>query len=176
MRQQQAARTPKKSSAISVTNRRPCVRCPNAEQTVVAQRRLDGVLIEPPLPQTCDASASTQTTAVIQSRYRLQTLLSPYKFALPAGTHSFYARLINRKTGRDEQMCRLRYNVVVRQCPDYRPHDQFVRIRCDLGNIWGSRCQLTCRGNRYMGQIPATTVYCNTDLEWVGEEPQCKGH
>lgn len=173
--QQQKPRNAAIKSAPHSTSRRPCARCPNADQIVIAQRRLDGVLIEPPVPQPCDATAPSQSVAIVQARYRLQTLMAPYKFALPAGEHSIYARLINRKTGLDEQMCRLRYTVIVRQCADYRPRDQFVRVRCDLGNVWGSRCQLTCRGNKVMSQVPATTVYCNDDLEWTGDEPQCKG-
>lgn len=150
-------------------NRRVCVKCP-PELTVVAQRRLDGVLIEPPAPVACGGPASPYNNFV-QTTYEVQSLFGSNHFVLPTGSHSLYARIINKNTGLDERMCQLKYKVIVRECIPYRVRSRRVKAKCDLGSIWGSQCTLTCRNEarRYAG----TMVYCNDDLEWIGKEPTC---
>lgn len=149
--------------------RRVCVKCP-PELTVVAQRRLDGVLIELPSPVACGGPASPQSHFV-HATYEVQSLFGSHHFVLPAGAHSFYGRIVNKNTGLDERLCHLKYKVIVRECVPYRPRNRRVKAKCDLGSIWGSQCTLTCRNEarRYAG----TMVYCNDDLEWIGQEPNC---
>ena len=142
-----------------------CVRCPQ-EKTVIAQKRLDGVLIEPPAATSC-----VDNKPFSQAQYQVQTLFDQYMFILPEGNHKFIAKIFNMLTKEEEKLCSLKYKVIVRQCAPYRMKNTKLRIKCDLGNIWGSICTFSCKNKGIVShQIP---VICDDDLEWTGHEPTC---
>lgn len=135
---------------------------------MIAQKRLDGVLIEPPPALSC---VTHQPYA--RSIFELQTLFGPKLFfVLPQGTHSLIGKIINKKTGKEEMKCSLKYKVIVRKCTKYQlmnTHDLY--IKCDLDNIWGSKCTFSCKDGG--GLSHESPVVCGDDLNWSGEEPFC---
>lgn len=144
-----------------------CVKCP-PENTVIAQRRLDGVLIEPPAALTCNTNQPYS-----RALFEIETLFGPkFLFVLPQGTHSFIGIIRNGKTGALEQTCLLKYKVIIRQCIRYRPKNWDLKSTCDLGSIWGSECTFTCKnGGSPSHQEP---IVCGDDLTWTGDEPTCE--
>lgn len=144
-----------------------CVKCP-FDRTVIAQKRLDGVLIEPPPALSC---VTNQPFA--KSVFEVYTLFGPqFFFVLPQGTHQLIGKIINKKTGKEEMKCTLKYKVVVRKCSKYQlinPRD--LQVKCDLDNIWGSRCTFSCKnGGELSHEKP---VICGDNLNWYGDEPVC---
>lgn len=144
-----------------------CVKCP-FDRTVIAQKRLDGVLIEPPPALSCLTNQPFS-----KSVYQVQTLFGPnLYFVLPQGTHQLIGKIVNKKTGKDEMKCSLKYKVIVRKCPKYTlSNTKDLQVKCDLDNIWGSKCVFSCkRGGELSHESP---VVCGDDLDWTGEEPVC---
>lgn len=92
-------------------------------------------------------------------------------FILPQGTHSFIAKIRNKQTGEEEHTCLLKYKVIVRQCIRYRPRDRNLKVKCSLGNIWGSKCSFSCKNGGMLSHTDP--VACDDDLEWFGDEPTC---
>ncbi|XP_055597528.1 uncharacterized protein LOC129747376 isoform X2 [Uranotaenia lowii] len=147
-----------------------CIRCP-AEKTAIARKGLDGVLIEPPMLTTC------RNQPISRDLYELETLFgAKFNFILPhsngGGPYSFLAKVVNRRSGKVVQTCDLRYKVVVKQCGRYHPKNKDLKVLCDLGHIWGSRCSFHCRNGGYPSRQNAY-VECNEDQKWEGEEPFC---
>lgn len=162
----QAMRRPKTNYVTKSSGGRvQCLKCP-PERTVIAQKGVDGVLIELPPVMNCQNQPL--------SNYELQTLFgNKYPFVLTQGSHSFFGRIVNLKTKQVEQTCFIKTNVIVRQCPKYFPQSRDLKLKCDSGNIWGSKCLFACREGLISHQ--QEYLYCNNDLEWTssGVEPQC---
>lgn len=147
--------------------KKTCVKCPY-DRTVIAQKRLDGVLIEPPLALSCVTNQPFS-----RSIYDVQTLFGPkFYFVLPQGTHYLISKIINKKTGKEDLKCTLKYKVIVRKCPKYQLiNTKDLQVKCDLDNIWGSRCYFSCKdGGNLSHESP---IICGDDLNWSGDEPQC---
>lgn len=144
----------------------PCIRCPS-ERTFIAQRRLDGVVL-PELPSV----VSCNTKMMASNMFKLHLLFdSRASLILPAGSHIFLSHIVDRKTGHVVQNCNLRFSVIVRRCQPYRVQSQDLLAKCDLDNIWGSECTFSCGLN---GKLSHTkSIFCNDDLQWIGEEPVC---
>ncbi|XP_050098144.1 uncharacterized protein LOC126578995 isoform X2 [Anopheles aquasalis] len=146
-----------------------CIKCP-PEKTAIARKGLDGVLIEPPLLTTC------RDRPISKDLYELETLFGPkLNFVLPhsnGAPYSFLAKVISKHTGAAVQTCEMRYTVVVKQCRRYKPKNRDLKVICNLGNIWGSRCTFHCRNGGYLSR-PNSFVECSEDEIWEGEEPYC---
>ncbi|XP_065087615.1 uncharacterized protein LOC135709253 [Ochlerotatus camptorhynchus] len=147
-----------------------CIKCP-AEKTAIARKGLDGVLIEPPMLTTC------RNQPISRDLYELETLFgTKLNFILPhsngGGPFSFLAKIVNKRSGKVVQTCELRYKVIVKQCGKYYPKNKDLKVACDLGNIWGSRCTFHCRNEGYLSRQNAF-VECSEDQSWEGEEPNC---
>lgn len=93
-------------------------------------------------------------------------------FVLPQGTHSLLAKIINKRTGAEEKTCSLKYKVIIRQCVPYKLGNTKLRMRCDLNNIWGSKCTFSCK-HASAELSHHRPIVCADDLEWRGEEPLC---
>ncbi len=136
---------------------------------MIAQKRLDGVLIQPPPVLSCVTNQPYS-----RSVFEMQTLFGPNLFfVLPQGTHQLIGKIINKKTGKEEMKCPLRYKVIVRKCPKYQViNTKDLLVKCDLDNIWGSKCTFSCKhgGDIISHEDPVT---CGDDLDWYGEEPVC---
>lgn len=147
-----------------------CIKCP-AEKTAIARKGLDGVLIEPPMLTTC------RNQPISRDLYELETLFgTKLNFILPhsngGGPFSFLAKIVNKRSGKVVQTCDLRYKVIVKQCGKYYPKNKDLKVACDLGNIWGSRCNFHCRNGGYLSRQNAF-VECSEEQTWQGEEPHC---
>lgn len=147
-----------------------CIKCP-AEKTAIARKGLDGVLIEPPMLTTC------RNQPISRELYELETLFgSKFNFVLPhsagGAPYSFLARVVNARSGKVVQTCDLRYKVIVKQCGRYYPKNKDLKVACDLGYIWGSKCTFHCRNEGYLSNQNAF-VECSEDQTWEGEEPYC---
>lgn len=147
-----------------------CIKCP-AEKTAIARKGLDGVLIEPPMLTTC------RNQPISRDLYELETLFgTKLNFILPhsngGGPFSFLAKIVNKRSGKVVQTCDLRYKVIVKQCGKYYPKNKDLKVACDLGNIWGSRCTFHCRNEGYLSRQNAF-VECSEEQTWQGEEPYC---
>lgn len=135
---------------------------------MIAQKRLDGVLIEPPPVISCYSNQAFPRTL-----FDVQTLFGPNLFfVLPQGTHNLIGKIINKKTGNEEMKCSLKYKVIVRKCPKYQlTNTKDLLVKCDVDNIWGSKCTFSCRnGGDLSHEKP---VICDDDLRWSGDEPSC---
>jgi hypothetical protein len=142
-----------------------CLKCPPT-RTVIAQKGLDGVLITPPSVMTC------ANQRVSKAMYEFRTLFSPnFNFVLPQGTHSFIAKMWNKRTNLAEQTCVLRYKVIVPQCGLYHPKNPDLKVSCNLGGIWGSKCTFSCKSDGTLSHY--NPVVCGDDSEWTGDEPLC---
>lgn len=109
-----------------------------------------------------------------RSVFDVETLFGPKLFfVLPQGAHSFIGKIINKKTGKEEMKCSLRYKVIVRRCPKYQlKNSKDLQVKCDLDNIWGSQCEFSCK--KHEGYLThSSPVICGDDLNWSGEEPVC---
>lgn len=135
---------------------------------MIAQKRLDGVLIEPPPALSCFTNQP-----IAKSVFEVQTLFGPkLYFVLPQGTHSLIGKVINKKTGKEELRCSLKYKVIVRKCPKYQlTNAKDLHVKCDLDNIWGSKCVFSCKHGGDLSHDGA--IICGDDLNWTGEEPTC---
>lgn len=147
-----------------------CIRCP-AEKTAIARKGLDGVLIEPPMLTTC------RNQPISRDLYELETLFgNKFNFVLPHSAggvpYSFLARVVNARSGKVVQTCDLRYKVIVKQCGKYHPKSKDLKVVCDLGQIWGSKCVFHCRNGGYLSS-PGAFVECTEEQTWEGEEPYC---
>lgn len=149
----------------AATKRNTCFKCPS-ESIVIADKGTDGVLIKE-LPHVTNC----HNQALSNDHYKLQALVGDGPFSLPQGSHTFLAKIIHIPTGQVEQLCSLKFRVIVHRCPIYTPQNKGLRIKCNLERLWGSSCSFTCKDGGYMNQ-PAN-VYCNDHLEWSGEEPYC---
>uniref|UniRef100_A0A1Q3G596 Putative conserved secreted protein n=1 Tax=Culex tarsalis TaxID=7177 RepID=A0A1Q3G596_CULTA len=147
-----------------------CIKCP-AEKTAIARKGLDGVLIEPPMLTTC------RNQPISRDLYELETLFgNKFNFVLPHSAggvpYSFLARVVNARSGKVVQTCDLRYKVIVKQCGRYHPKSKDLKVVCDLGQIWGSKCTFHCRNGGYLS-APGAFVECTEEQSWEGEEPYC---
>uniref|UniRef100_A0A8D8ESR9 (northern house mosquito) hypothetical protein n=3 Tax=Culex pipiens TaxID=7175 RepID=A0A8D8ESR9_CULPI len=147
-----------------------CIKCP-AEKTAIARKGLDGVLIEPPMLTTC------RNQPISRDLYELETLFgNKFNFVLPHSAggvpYSFLARVVNARSGKVVQTCDLRYKVIVKQCGRYHPKSKDLKVACDLGQIWGSKCTFHCRNGGYLS-APGAFVECSEEQTWEGEEPYC---
>ena len=141
-----------------------CVKCPT-EKILIAQKGLDGVLIDPPKLFSC------QNRVILNNAYQVETLFgTAFKFLLGHGTHSFHAKIRNTKTGKLIQTCILRYKIVVQQCGRFFPQDSNIRSKCDPGYLWGSTCHFSCRTGYLSRNTP---MICSDRLQWEGDEPEC---
>ncbi|XP_062560678.1 uncharacterized protein LOC134224981 [Armigeres subalbatus] len=165
-----AGRRSHKPGFKSTTVNGLCIKCP-AEKTAIARKGLDGVLIEPPMLTTC------RNQPISRDLYELETLFgSKLNFILPhsngGGPFSFLAKIVNKRSGKVVQTCDLRYKVIVKQCGKYYTKNKDLKVACDLGNIWGSRCTFHCRNGGYLSRQNAF-VECSEEQTWQGEEPYC---
>lgn len=143
-----------------------CIKCPG-EKTMMASKYEDGVMIEGPKLHSCAGHILSPT------QYTLDTLFSPsFRFGLPQGTHSFIGRIRNTKTNEIEKVCTLRYKVIVQKCTKFYPPDKNLRVFCDMGNVWGSKCRFGCKHNGKLSHN--RPIYCNDELKWSGDVPICK--
>lgn len=91
---------------------------------------------------------------------------------LPQGTHSLIGKIVNKKTGKEETKCSLKYKVIVRKCSKYQlANTKDLHVNCDLDNIWGSKCVFSCKNGGDLSH--ENPVICEDDLNWSGEEPVC---
>lgn len=143
-----------------------CFRCPGEKTVVVPKKRLDVATIDLPPVLNCH-------NQVMSALYELQTLsFQRSNILLTPGVHTFYGQIVNIKTGHTEHLCPLKYRVVVRQCAKYQASRRGVRVKCDLGQMWGSRCTFACKDGRIASHT--ASIYCADNLEWTGgEEPVC---
>ncbi|XP_058829262.1 uncharacterized protein LOC131688769 [Topomyia yanbarensis] len=147
-----------------------CIKCP-AEKTAIARKGLDGVLIEPPMLTTC------RNQPISRDLYELETLFgAKFNFILPhsngGGPFSFLAKIVNKRSGKSILTCELRYKVIVKQCGRYHPKSKDLKVACDLGHIWGSKCAFHCRNDGFLSKQDAY-VECSEDQTWEGDEPYC---
>ncbi|XP_055624537.1 uncharacterized protein LOC129767552 [Toxorhynchites rutilus septentrionalis] len=147
-----------------------CIKCP-ADKTAIARKGLDGVLIELPMLTTC------RNQPISRDLYELETLFgAKFNFILPhsngGGPFSFLAKVVNKRSGKIVQTCDLRYKVIVKQCGRYYPKNKDLKVTCDLGNIWGSKCTFHCKNDGYLSNQDAF-VECGEDQSWEGVEPHC---
>lgn len=150
-----------RSGALKRNN---CFKCP-AEIILVAEKGTDSVLVKEFPPVT-----NCHNQVLSRELYKFETLSGiNHQFLLPEGTHSFLLNL--RAHGRIEQVCNMKYRVIVNRCPTYTTHNPGLRVKCPLDNLWGSTCSFTCKEGGYISQQP--NLRCNDDLEWRGEEPYC---
>lgn len=139
--------------------------CP-PEKILIAKRGLDGVLIESPVLTTCNDKP------ISKSLYELETLFSKkHHFILPRGSHSFIGQIVSKKNYTVEHVCNLRYKIIVRSCGQFIPQNEGVKVRCDLSDIWGSKCTFSCKNNGILTH--REPVVCNDNLQWQGVEPDC---
>lgn len=142
-----------------------CFKCPT-EQMIIAQKGSDGVVIKD-LPSVYNC----HNQKLSKDSYKFQTLFGEQSFVLPQGSHSFLAKVMNMNSNQVEQLCTLKYRVMVHRCANYVPQNRGLRMKCSLENLWGSTCSFTCKDGGYMNY--PTNVFCNDHLEWSGEEPYC---
>lgn len=145
---------------------RTCIKCPPLK-IIVAPKYQDGVLVEIPKLQACAGHTLSP------SHYAIETLFSPgFQITLPQGAHSFIGRVRNYKTNEIDKVCRLRYRIEVKRCPKFTPPDTNLRVYCDMGNIWGTKCRFGCRKN---GKLTHNRpLYCTDELKWSEELPSCR--
>lgn len=145
---------------------RTCVKCPPLKIIVVPKYQ-DGVIIQVPKLQSCAGHTLSP------NQYAIETLFSPdFKIALPQGSHSFIGRVRNFKTNEIDKVCKLRYRIEVKRCPKFAPPDTDLRVFCDMGNIWGTKCRFGCRKN---GKLTHNRpLYCTDELKWSEELPSCR--
>ena len=143
-----------------------CIKCP-PEKILIAKRGLDGVLVETPQLTTCNDKP------ISRSLYDLETLFSQkHHFILPRGSHSFIGQIVNKKNYSIEHVCYLKFKIIVRSCGPYIPQNENVKVKCDMGDIWGSKCTFHCRNNGILTH--RDPVFCNDNLQWSGApEPEC---
>lgn len=143
-----------------------CIKCPG-EKTLMASKYEDGVMIDGPKLHSCAGHILSPT------QYTLDTLFSQnFRFGLPQGMHSFIGRIRNTKTNEIEKVCTLRYKVIVQKCTKFHSPDKNLRVFCDMGNVWGSKCRFGCKNNGKLSHN--RPIYCNDELKWSGEVPICK--
>lgn len=133
---------------------------------IISQKGTDGVVIKD-LPSVYNC----HNQKLSKDSYKFQTLFGDQLFVLPQGSHSFLAKIMNLNTNQVEQLCTLKYRVMVHRCAPYAPQNRGLRMKCSLENLWGSTCSFTCKDGGYMNY--PTNVFCNDHLEWSGEEPYC---
>lgn len=143
-----------------------CIKCP-PEKILIAKRGLDGVLVETPQLTTCNDKP------ISRSLYDMETLFSQkHHFILPRGSHSFIGQIVNKKNYSIEHVCYLKFKIIVRSCGPYIPQNENVKVKCDMGDIWGSKCTFHCRNNGILTH--RDPVFCNDNLQWSGApEPEC---
>ncbi|CAO1376936.1 unnamed protein product [Diamesa serratosioi] len=143
-----------------------CIKCP-PEKILIAKRGLDGVLVETPQLTTCNDKP------ISRSLYDMETLFSQkHHFILPRGSHSFIGQIVNKKNYSIEHVCHLKFKIIVRSCGSYIPKNENVKVKCDMGDIWGSKCTFHCRNNGILTH--REPVFCNDNLQWSGaHEPEC---
>ncbi|KAG5684867.1 hypothetical protein PVAND_014077 [Polypedilum vanderplanki] len=143
-----------------------CVKCP-PEKILIAKRGLDGVQVEIPQLTTCN------DRPISRSLYELETLFSKkHHFILPRGQHSFIAQVVNKKNYSVEHVCTLKYKIIVRTCPPFILKNENVKMKCDISNVWGSKCTFSCKNNNGILSHKEPIV-CNDNLQWHGTEPDC---
>lgn len=143
-----------------------CLKCPG-EKTMMASKYEDGVMVEGPKLHSCAGHILSP------DQYTLDTLFSSsFRFGLPQGTHSFIGRIRNTQTNAIEKVCTLRYKVLVQKCTKFSTSDSNLRVFCDMGNVWGSKCRFGCKNNGKLSHN--RPIYCNDELKWSGEVPICK--
>lgn len=142
-----------------------CIKCP-VERILIAKRGVDGVLVDIPELTTCS------DRPVSKSLYDLETLFSSkHHFILPRGSHTFIGQVISKKNYTVEHVCLLKYKIIVRTCGPFVPQNENVRAKCEMADIWGSRCTFSCRNNGILSHREPVT--CNDNLQWQGSEPEC---
>lgn len=143
-----------------------CIKCP-PEKILIAKRGLDGVQVEVPQLTTCN------DRPISKSLYELETLFSKkHHFILPKGQHSFIAQVVNKKNYSVEHVCFLKYKIIVRSCGPYNVINENIKVKCDLADIWGSKCTFSCKNNGILTH--KEPIICSDSLEWHGPpEPEC---
>jgi hypothetical protein len=142
-----------------------CIKCP-PEKILIAKRGLDGVLIDLPQLTNCNDQP------ISKSLYGLESLFShKHSFILPKGHHSFIGQIISKKNYTVEHICHLKYKIIVRSCGPYVPQNEGIKVKCDMGDIWGSKCTFFCKNNGILTH--REPIFCNDNLQWVGSEPSC---
>lgn len=142
-----------------------CIKCP-VERIMIAKRGVDGVLVDIPQLTTCNDRPIAKTI------YDLETLFSnKHHFILPRGSHTFIGQVISKKNYTVEHICLLKYKIIVRVCGPFIPQNENVKVKCDMADIWGSRCTFSCRNNGILTH--REPVVCNDNLQWQGAEPEC---
>jgi hypothetical protein len=142
-----------------------CIKCP-PEKILIAKRGLDGVLVDLPQLTNCNDQP------ISKSLYELESLFShKHSFILPKGHHSFMGQIVSKKNYTVEHICHLKYKIIVRTCGPFIPQNEGVKVKCDIGDIWGSKCTFFCKNNGILTH--REPVYCNDNLQWIGTEPSC---
>lgn len=106
--------------------------------------------------------------------FQIETLFGPeMSFVLPQGRHRIQAKIRNVETGLIVHTCVLKYNVIVRHCPDYPSiKHQNLAMSCTAGTLWGSKCAFRCKNNdEYLSH--RDPINCNENLECIGNIPEC---
>lgn len=143
-----------------------CIKCP-PEKILIAKRGLDGVHVDIPQLTTCN------DRPISRSVYELETLFSKkHHFILPRGSHSFIGQIVNKKNFSVEHVCSLKYKIIVRSCGPFIPQNMNVKVKCDAADLWGSKCSFSCKNNNGI-LTHKEQVFCNDNLQWHGEEPDC---
>lgn len=142
-----------------------CIKCP-PEKILIAKRGLDGVLVETPPLTSCNEKP------ISKSLYELETLFSKkHHFILPRGSHSFIGQIVSKKNYTIEHVCNLKFKIIVRSCGTYIPQNEGIKVKCDLADIWGSKCTFSCKNNGILTH--REPIVCNDNLQWQGVEPDC---
>lgn len=135
---------------------------------MIAERRLDGAVIRPPLAISCASKRQFSTKL-----YQIETLFNAKSIiVLPEGYHSLMGRIRNVRTDRIVRTCLLKYEIIVRRCRQpYRVKNSHLHAICSHGTLWGSKCHFKCFNG---GQVSHDdSVVCEDDSEWHGDEPEC---
>ncbi|XP_067001661.2 uncharacterized protein [Anabrus simplex] len=142
----------------------PCIRCPD-DRAVVANRGREQVVVEQPELKTCHHSARFKLHEL-----RMEWIHGPKPGTLAEeGSHVMVGRLMYRH--KQLQVCRMKYAVIVRKCPPL-VLPKYMIAHCSKGNIWGSKCQLSCyQGFQLKGH---EVVECVESLEWSHPVPYCE--
>lgn len=143
-----------------------CIKCP-ATKLFSPAKYQDGVVID--LPQLVSCSGYR----IPSFQYTIETFFSPItKINLSEGSHTFIGRIKNVKTNEVERVCNLRFKVKVKRCPKFTATDENLKIFCDAGNVWGSKCKFSCKNHGILSHN--RPIYCNDDLQWSDNPPFCK--
>ncbi|XP_044735099.1 uncharacterized protein LOC123297489 isoform X2 [Chrysoperla carnea] len=144
-------------------HKKHCVMCPE-ERTLITNKKRDKVLFESPKLRSCLGRP-------LNSKYSFKSIYGakPGDLLSP-GTHALVGEI--HYLNKSLQICHLRVNVITKQCDKFDIPSN-LKMDCDAGNNWGSECQFQCENPSHILDGD-NGMFCNDDLKWVGNVPNCK--